>query len=124
MGTRATIMCMSIRLLEICLISRDHAGETALIPQISLSLSLSGLGSANKPNRRHFAVQLAIAMTIKRLKVKLSATSASTFGNRCSLMDNCMLPSPVSHQQMKVLLPHDARTNNARNVVHNKVLLD
>jgi ATP-dependent exoDNAse (exonuclease V) alpha subunit len=65
-GTRTTIVQMSNRLLEIRLITGDHAGETALIPRITLSPSLTGLDFAIKLNRRQFPIQLAFAMTINK----------------------------------------------------------
>jgi ATP-dependent exoDNAse (exonuclease V) alpha subunit len=65
-GTRGTIVQMSNRLFEIRLISGDHTGETALIPWILLSPSLTGLDFAIKLNRRQFPVQLAFAMTINK----------------------------------------------------------
>ena len=65
-GTRGTVLRMSNRLLEIRVISGDHAGETALIPRISLSPSLTGLDFAIKLNRRQFPIQVAFAMTINK----------------------------------------------------------
>ena len=65
-GTRATIVNMSNRLLEIRLLTGDHAGEIALIPRITLSLTLTGLDFAIKLNRRQFPIQLAFALTINK----------------------------------------------------------
>jgi hypothetical protein len=57
---------MSNRLLKIQLITGDHASETALIPHITLSPSLTGLNFAIKLNRRQFPVQLVFTMMINK----------------------------------------------------------
>ena len=57
---------MTDHLLKICLLTGDHATETALIPQITLSPSLIGLNFAIKLNRHQFPVQLTFALTINK----------------------------------------------------------
>ena len=49
-GTRATVVNMSNRLLEVRLLTRDHAGENALIPRITLSPSPTNMDFAIKLN--------------------------------------------------------------------------
>jgi hypothetical protein len=65
-GTRATVVRMSNRLLEIRLLTGDHAGEIALIPRITLSPSLTAVDFTIKLNRRQFPIQLAFALTINK----------------------------------------------------------
>src|SRR6267154_1068508 len=65
-GTRATIVHMSNRLIDIRLLTGDHAGERALIPRITLSPSLTGIDFNIKLKRRQFPIQLAFALTINK----------------------------------------------------------
>ena len=65
-GTRATIVRMSNRVLEVKLIGGDHDGELAFIPRISLSPSIHGTKFSIKMTRRQFPVQLAFAMTVNK----------------------------------------------------------
>ncbi len=57
---------MSNPVLEVRLLTGEHAGETALIPHITLSPSDTALDYSIKLNRRQFPVQLALAMTINK----------------------------------------------------------
>jgi hypothetical protein len=50
-GTRATVTGMSQRVIEVRLLGGDHDGETALLPRITLSPTLSGMDFAIKLNR-------------------------------------------------------------------------
>ena len=51
-GTRATNIRMTNRLLEVQLITGDHAGEIALIPRITLSPTTTGADFAITLSRR------------------------------------------------------------------------
>jgi PIF1-like helicase/DNA helicase Pif1-like protein len=65
-GTRATIKNMLNCILEVCIIGGNHDGETTLIPQITLTPSITGLDFAIKLNRRQFPIQLVFMMTINK----------------------------------------------------------
>ena len=65
-GTRATILRMSHRILEVRLIGGDHDGKIALIPRVPLSPSVQGFNFSINLKRRQFPVQLAFAMTINK----------------------------------------------------------
>ena len=125
-GTRATIVNMSNRLLKICLITGDHAGEVALIPRITLSPSLTGLDFAIKLNRRQFPIQLAFALTIN----KSQGQSLNHIGIdlRKPVFAHgqlyVALSRATSSQHIKVLLPNDSDGKKTRNVVYNEILLD
>jgi ATP-dependent exoDNAse (exonuclease V) alpha subunit len=60
------LLQVSNRVLQVVLIGGDHDGETALIPQISLTPSSSTTTFAFKLRRRQFPVCLAFAMSINR----------------------------------------------------------
>jgi hypothetical protein len=62
----AVITQMSNRLLQVHVLTGDHAGETALIPQNTLTPSLTNIDFAIKLKRRQFPIQLAFAMTINK----------------------------------------------------------
>ena len=125
-GTRATIVNMSNRLLEIRLITGDHAGEVALIPRITLSPSLTGLDFAIKLNRRQFPIQLAFALTIN----KSQGQSLNHIGIdlRKPVFAHgqlyVALSRATSSQHIKVLLPNNSDGKKTRNVVYNEILLD
>ena len=125
-GTRATITRMSSRLLEIKLITGDHAGETALIPRITLSPSLTGLDFAIKLNRRQFPIQLAFAMTINKAqgqtvnKVGIDLRKPSFAHGQLYVA----FSRATSPEHVKVLLPDDCQAKSTRNVVYNEILLD
>jgi hypothetical protein len=65
-GTRAVITQMSNRLLQVHVLTGDHAGETALIPRITLTPSLTNINFTIKLKRRQFPIQLAFTMTINK----------------------------------------------------------
>jgi PIF1-like helicase/Helicase len=123
-GTRGTILQMSNRVLEIHLISGDHAGETALIPRIELSPSLTGLDFAIKLNRRQFPVQLAFAMTIN--KAQGQTVSHVGVDLRKPVFSHgqlyVALSRATSMQHIHVLLGESSSTTTA-NVVFPEILL-
>jgi ATP-dependent DNA helicase PIF1 len=63
-GTHGTIKTMTDRVLEITIITGVIAGETALIPCISLTPSLTGLNFAINLKRRQYPIQLAFAISV------------------------------------------------------------
>jgi hypothetical protein len=65
-GTRATVVQMSNRILQVHLLGGDHNGEIALIPRIMLTPSIYGIDFTIHLKHRQFPVQLAFAMTINR----------------------------------------------------------
>ncbi len=65
-GTHAIIINMSNCHIEIRLLTKDHAGEVALIPQITLSPSLTWFDFTIKLNRCQFPIQLAFVLTINK----------------------------------------------------------
>jgi len=125
-GTHATIVQMSNHLLQVHLITRDHAGETALIPQITLSPSLTGLNFAIKLNRHQFPVQLAFAMTINKAQgqtlkhVGVNLRNSVFAHGQLYVAFSCT----TSLQDISVLLSPDSKAYQMWNVVYRKVLLD
>lgn len=125
-GTRATITHMTNRVLDICLLTGDHAGETALIPRISLSPSLTGLDFAIKLSRRQFPIQLAFALTIN----KAQGQSLNHIGIdlRKPVFAHGQLYVAFSHatssHHINVLLPNSTNQKKTSNVVYREVLLD
>jgi ATP-dependent exoDNAse (exonuclease V) alpha subunit len=125
-GSRATILRMSHRVLEIRLIGGDHNGETALIPRITLSPSLTDLDFAIKLNRRQFPIQVALAMTIHRSQGQ--TLDQIGIDLRYPVFAHGQLYVAFSRattsQHIKVLLPENSRMSNTPNVVWNEILLD
>jgi ATP-dependent DNA helicase PIF1 len=124
-GTRAIILQMSSRVLQVRLMSNDHNGEIAFIPRISLSPSDSNLGLAFKLRRRQFPVQLAYTMSINKAQgqsVKYVGidlrTPVFSHGQLYVALSRVTSPSNV-----KVLL-QDSFTNSTTNIVYPEVLLD
>ena len=125
-GTRATITRMSNRLLEICLMSGDHVGETALIPRITLTPSLTGLDFAIKLNCRQFPIQLAFAMTINKSQGQTIKHVGIDLRKEVFAHGQLYvaLSRATSPKHINVLLPHDSENNRTRNVVYSEILLD
>jgi ATP-dependent DNA helicase PIF1 len=72
-GSRATVMSMSNRVLQVRLLGGDHDGEIAFkfiptggFPRITLSPSIRGVQFTVHLKRRQFPLQLAFTMTINR----------------------------------------------------------
>lgn len=124
-GTRATILHMSNRLLEVKLLNGDHAGESALIPRITLSPNLTGHDSVVKLNRRQFPVQLALAMTVNKAQ-----------GQTVQRIGIDLRKSVFAHGQLYVALTRVTSSTNVSvllspltpnetlNVVYPEILLD
>ena len=55
-GTRAIIIRMSHRILEVCLIGGDYEGKLALIPWITLSPSVQGFNFSVNLKQRQFPI--------------------------------------------------------------------
>jgi ATP-dependent exoDNAse (exonuclease V) alpha subunit len=129
-GTRATIIQMSNRLLEIRLITGDHAGETALIPRITLSPSLTALDFAIKLNRRQFPIQLAFAMTINKAQGQTLDHIGIDLRNEVFAHGQLYVAfsRATSSKNIKVLLSDETgaqhSSTNTRNIVYQEVLLD
>ncbi|HYT46639.1 MAG TPA: hypothetical protein VEP90_30210, partial [Methylomirabilota bacterium] len=125
-GTCATILQMSNYLLKICLITGDHTGETALIPQITLSPSVTGLDFAIKLNKWQFPVQLAFAMMIN--KAQGQTVNQIGIDLRKPVFAHGQLYVAFSHatssQHIKVLLPPESQVRKMRNVIYSEILLD
>ena len=124
-GTRATITRMSNRLLELKLITGDHAGETALIPRVTLSPSLTGLDFAIKLNRRQFPIQLAFAMTINKAQGQTVNNVGIDLRKPAFAHGQLYVAfsRATSPQNITVLLPEDSRTKSTRNVMYKEILL-
>ena len=117
---------MSNRLLHIRLLTGDHSNETALIPRITLSPSLTNMDFAIKLKRRQFPVQLALAMTINKSQgqtlthVGVHLQKPIFSHGQLYVAFSCA----TSSQHIKVLLPHEAQGNKTANIVYNEVLID
>ena len=125
-GTRASIVRMTNRLLEIQLITGDNAGQTALIPRITLSPSLTGLDLAIKLNRRQFPIQLAFAMTIN--KAQGQTVNNVGIDLRKPVFAHGQLYVAFSRARtsgnIKVLLSNETHGKTTQNVVYKEILLD
>jgi hypothetical protein len=64
-GTRMTVCKMLERILEVILLGGDHKGQTALIPQITLTPTDTSQVRF-KFKQRQFPVRLVFAMTINK----------------------------------------------------------
>jgi ATP-dependent exoDNAse (exonuclease V) alpha subunit len=125
-GTRAVITHMSNRLLQVRVLTGDHAGETALIPRITLTPSLTNVDFAIKLKRRQFPIQLAFAMTIN--KAQGQTLRHIRIDLRKPVFSHGQLYVVLSHatssEHINVLLPDDAPAFSTPNVVFPEVLLD
>ena len=125
-GTRATILNITNRLLEIRLIGGDHAGEIALLPRISLSPSITGMDFAIKLNRRQFPIQLALALTVNKSQGQTIKHVGVDL--RKPVFSHGQLYVAFSHatssEHINVLLSPDLHTYKTVNVVYNEILLD
>ena len=125
-GSRATLLRMSSRVLEVRLIGGDHDGQIALIPRITLSPSEKNVDFAIKLKRRQSPVQLAFAMAINKAQgqsVKHVGIDLRTpaFGHGQLYV---AMSRATSSRRIKVLLPHDAVVPETKNVVYPEVLID
>jgi ATP-dependent exoDNAse (exonuclease V) alpha subunit len=125
-GTRGTILQMTNRLLEIQLITEDHAGETALIPRITLSPSLTGLDFAIKLNRCQFPIQLVFTMTINKAQGQTLKHIGIDLRNPVFAHGQLYVAfsRATSSEHIKVLLDNESQGKKTHNVVYNEVLLD
>jgi hypothetical protein len=125
-GTRATVLSMSQRVVEIMLLTGDHAGETALIPRISLSPTVTGMESFIKLKRRQFPVQIALAMTIN--KAQGQTLNHIGLDLRKQVFAHGQLYVALSRatdsNNVAVLLPSLSSCKNTPNVVYKEVLID
>ena len=125
-GTRATILRMSNRVLEVRLLGGGHDGEMALIPRISLSPSIQGANFSMKLTRRQFPVQLAFAMTIN--KAQGQSVSYVGLDLRTPVFAHGQLYVAFSRakspHRVKVLLHEPTVNCHVQNVVYPEILLD
>jgi hypothetical protein len=125
-GTRAVITQMSNHLLQVRVLTGDHAGETALIPQITLTPLLTNVDFAIKLKRRQFPIQLAFAMTIN--KAQGQTLTHIRIDLRKPVFSHGQLYVALSRatscKHINVLLPDDASAFSTPNVVFPEVLLD
>ncbi len=123
-GTRATIMHMSNRVLQVHLLGGDHDGEIAFIPQITLSPSIHGLNFTVQLKRCQFPVQLAFAMTVNRSQgqsvahVALDLRTHAFAHRQLYIAFSCVMAS----NRIKVLLPSHPPCQTT-NVVYPEILL-
>jgi ATP-dependent exoDNAse (exonuclease V) alpha subunit len=117
---------MSTRVLEVRLISGDHAGETALIPRITLSPSVSGLDFAIKLKRRQFPVQIAFAMTINKAQGQTLRRVGIDLRNPVFAHGQLYvaLSRATGSLDLRTLLPNYDISSPTRNVVFEEVLLE
>jgi ATP-dependent exoDNAse (exonuclease V) alpha subunit len=124
-GTRATVLHISNRVLDVRLLTGDHAGETALIPRITLSPANNELDYKIKLNRRQFPVQLAFAMTIN--KSQGQTLDHIGLDLRKDVFSHGQLyvafSRATSPAQVNVLLPANSPSARTSNVVYYEVLL-
>jgi hypothetical protein len=104
----------------------DHAGETALIPRITLTPSLTNVDFTIKLKRRQFPIQLAFAMTIN--KAQGQTLTHIGINLRKPVFSHGQLYVALSRvtscKHINVLLSDDAPAFSTPNVVFPEVLLD
>jgi ATP-dependent DNA helicase PIF1 len=123
--TKATILHMLNCVLEVCIIRGNHNGETALLPQITLTPSIIGLDFMIKLNRHQFPVQLALAMTINKLQGQTIKHVAIDLCKPVFTHGQLYVTffHVTSFQHLKVLLTPDSQLICIPNVVYNEILL-
>jgi ATP-dependent exoDNAse (exonuclease V) alpha subunit len=122
-GTRAIIMRMSQRVLQVRLLTGDFAGHEMLIPRTSLTSTDEDFPFTL--NRRQFPVCLAFAMTINKSQgqsmrhvgIDLRVPPFS-HGQLYVALSRC-----TSSSRIKILLPPDAG-NKTLNIVYKEALLN
>jgi ATP-dependent exoDNAse (exonuclease V) alpha subunit len=121
-GSRGIIVRMSQRILQVRLLSGEHAGEDVLIPRIDHTTNEDDYPFTL--SRRQFPVQLAFAMTInksqgqsmKHVGIDLRV-APFTHGQLYVALSRC-----TSKSRIKVLLP-PAAENKTVNIVYTEALL-
>jgi hypothetical protein len=123
-GSRATIIHMTNRVLQVRLLGGDHDGEIAFIPRITLTPSIHGLDFTIHLKRRQFPIQLAFAMTINRSQGQSVAHVALDL--RTPVFAHGQLYVAFSRvtasDEIKVLLPAPTPAQTT-NVVYSEILL-
>ena len=124
-GTRATVVQMTNRILQVRLLGGDHDGEMALIPRITLTPSIHGVNFTIHLKRRQFPVQLAFAMTINRSQGQSVARVAVDLRMPAFAHGQLYVAFSrvTSSDSIKVLLPSETPSQTT-NVVYPEVLLD
>lgn len=125
-GSRATVLQISNRVLQVRLMGGEHDGEVAFIPRITLSPSDKDTNFGIKLKRRQFPVQLAFALTINKAQgqsVKYVGVDLRTpvFGHGQLYV---ALSRATSTQHIKLLLSQDTPISGTPNVVYPEVLID
>jgi hypothetical protein len=123
-GTRAVLTKAGIRVLEVRILGGDFAGQTALIPRMTLTPSDTPLPFTLR--RRQFPVRLAFAMTINKSQgqsvknVGLDLrTPVFTHGQLYIALSRV-----TSSQRIKAIFPEGTDGTDTMNVVYPEVLLD
>lgn len=122
-GTRMVVIGMRPHVLQVRLLEGSHAGQTALIPRITLTASNDELPIPLQ--RRQFPVRLAFAMTIN----KSQGQSVRYVGIdlRSSVFTHgqlyVALSRSTSGDRIKLLLPPRHTTLSTPNIVYPEVLL-
>jgi hypothetical protein len=125
-GTWAVITQMSNHLLQVRVLTGDHAGETALIPRITLTPSLTNVNFTIKLKKRQFPIQLAFVMTINKAQGQ-TLTHIGIDLHKPVFSHGQLyvtLSRATSCKHINVLLPNDAPTFSTPNVIFPEVLLD
>lgn len=125
-STRATIVRMTDRVIEVRIMTGHHFGELALIPRITITPSDSQGEFSFTLRRRQFPLRLAFAMTIN----KAQGQSVDYVGVdlRVPVFSHgqlyVALSRATSSRRIWTLLPYDAVTAITKNIVYPEVLLD
>lgn len=125
-GSRATVLRMSERVIEVRLMGGEHDGEIAFIPRITLSPSDNNTDFAIKLKQRQFPIHVAFSMTIN--KAQGQSVKHVGIDLRAPVFAHGQLyvafSRAASFDHVKVLLPDDTSVCGTPNVVYPEVLID
>jgi hypothetical protein len=113
-------------LLQVRVFTGNHAGETALIPRITLTPSLTNINFTIKLKRRQFPVQLAFMMTINKAQgqtlthIGIDLHKPVFSHGQLYVVLSCV----TSCKHINVLLSNDALAFSTPNIIFPEVLLD
>ena len=123
-GACAILTRVGWQVLEVQLLSGDHAGQTTFIPRITLRPSTGELPF--QLSRRQFPIQLSFAMTINKLQGQSVKHVGLHLRNEVFTHGQLYVALPwcTSSLRIKAIFKEDAVNTDTANIVFLEVLLD